>query len=99
MNADKNPLELSLPLELTAANIDRIGDLKLGIIVISKFSQITKAGALAIEAGNIKQLLSEMSRSYESSFFFRYRIAESEGDALLIRDLLRSVIGVHKLGE
>lgn len=98
-NTESSPLELSLPLELSPSNIDRIDENALGVILVSKFPNLSTTGALAIEAGRIRDLLIGLSRSFEASYFFRYRVTETEGDALLIRDAIRSAIEIHALGE
>jgi hypothetical protein len=96
---DPGPFNLSSPEELTKSNIEKINDNSLGVFIVSKFAELTHIGALAIESGKIRSGLLELSRTFESSFVFRYRITPTEQEANQLRDAIRAVIAIRKLGE
>ena len=97
--SDLSPFCLSNPENLTDSNILKLDENACGIVLISKFAHLSYNGALAIESGNIRSLLQNLAITLESSFFFRYRVVERDSEATMLRDTLRSIIGVRKLGE
>ncbi len=94
-----SPVAFSTPQELSIRNVMQIDESLHGVVIASKFAAITYTGASAIEAGPIRSVLLGLSHILEPSYFFQYRIVESEAEALKIRDALRSEIVVRNLGE
>jgi hypothetical protein len=90
---------LTVPELLTESNIHRINEDSVGVYVVSKFYDLTYTGALAIEAGNIKSGLLTLAKTFESSFFFRYRSTKNDEESIRLRDAIRTMIVIRKLGE
>ena len=93
------PVGFSVPQELTISNILKVDKNLVGIVVVSKFAEVTYTGASAIEFGPVQSVLLGLSHILESSYFFRFRIIQSQAEGLKIRDDLRSEIVVRALGE